>query len=225
MNSKNRLMRIAVSATLAIAVAAPLLLTGCAASKTVKGGVIGGLAGAGAGAAVGGKKGAAIGAGAGAVVGGLIGHYMDEQEKKLKTVEGATVERDGENLKLTFESAILFDTDKADLKDQATVNLTKVAGVLNEYPDTDLIIEGHTDSQGSDGYNQKLSERRAESVKSFLLGQGVASKRLETKGYGEVAPIASNDTADGRAQNRRVEVKIKPNAELKERAAEADKKG
>jgi len=225
MNPMNRLMRSAVSLSLAAALVAPVLLAGCAASKTVKGGVIGGVAGAGAGAAVGGKKGAAIGAGVGAVAGGLIGHYMDEQEKKLKTVEGATVERDGENLKLTFESAILFDTDKADLKDQARTNLTKVASVLTEYPDTDLIIEGHTDSQGSDSYNQTLSERRAASVKAFLQGQGVATSRLETRGYGEVAPIASNDTAEGRSQNRRVEVKIKPNAELKERAAEADKKG
>jgi outer membrane protein OmpA-like peptidoglycan-associated protein len=202
------------------ALAAALALTGCAGkSKTTKGAVIGGVAGAGVGAAAGGAKGAAISAAAGAAVGGIIGHYMDQQEEELKTVEGATVEREGDMLRVTFESAILFDVDKADLKSSARDNLTKVSGVLNEYPDTDLVIEGHTDSQGSDAYNQTLSERRADSVKAFLMDQGVSQNRLRTKGYGELAPIASNDTPEGRSQNRRVEVKITPNEELKERAA------
>ena len=209
-------LRMAVCGALVVALA----LTGCAGkSKTTKGAVIGGVAGAGVGAAAGGAKGAAIGAAAGAAAGALIGHYMDEQEKKLETVDGATVEREGDMLRVTFESAILFDVDKADLKSSARDNLTKVAGVLNEYPDTDLIIEGHTDSQGSDSYNQTLSERRADSVKAFLMESGVSQNRLRTKGYGELAPIASNDTPEGRSQNRRVEVKIMPNEELKERAA------
>ena len=209
-------LRFAVCAALVVALA----LTGCAGkSKTTKGAVIGGVAGAGVCAAAGGAKGAAIGAAAGAAAGALIGHYMDEQEKKLETVDGATVEREGDMLRVTFESAILFDVDKADLKSSARDNLTKVAGVLNEYPDTDLIIEGHTDSQGSVSYIQTLSERRADSVKGFLMEQGVAQSRLRTKGYGELAPIASNDTPEGRSQNRRVEVKIMPNEELKERAA------
>jgi outer membrane protein OmpA-like peptidoglycan-associated protein len=198
---------------------------GCGASARTKGAIIGAAGGAGVGAAAGGKKGAVIGGAAGAVVGGLIGHYMDEQEKKLQTVEGATVERDGENLKLTFDSAILFDTNKTDLKATSMDNLTKVASVLTEYPKTDLIIEGHTDSQGTETYNQDLSERRADSVKSFLIEKGVAPSRLQTRGYGEMSPIASNDSAEGRSQNRRVEVKIKPNEELREEAAAAEKKG
>ena len=209
-------LRVVACAALAVVLA----LAGCAPrSKTTKGAVIGGVAGAGVGAAAGGAKGAAIGAAAGAAAGAIIGHYMDEQEKELQTVEGATVEREGDMLRVTFESAILFDVNKADLKSTARDNITKVAGVLNEYPDTDLTIEGHTDSQGSDSYNQTLSERRADAVKAFLMEQGVGSSRLRTKGYGELAPIASNDTPEGRSQNRRVEVKIMPNEELKERAA------
>jgi outer membrane protein OmpA-like peptidoglycan-associated protein len=222
--TKSKHVTTAATVCLAAAVLMAISVTGCA-KKTTRGAVIGGVAGAGVGAAVGGKKGAAIGAGAGAVVGGLIGAYMDKQEKELKTVEGAKVEREGENLKVTFENAILFDVDKTDLKPQARDNLAKVAGVLNDYPDTDLIIEGHTDSQGSDSYNQTLSERRADAVKVFLIDEGVSPSRLQTRGYGELAPIANNDTSEGRAQNRRVEVKIKPNEELRERAAEEDQKG
>jgi outer membrane protein OmpA-like peptidoglycan-associated protein len=207
------------------ALVASAALTGCAASKTAKGAVIGGAAGAGVGGLAGGKKGAVIGGAVGAVAGGVIGHYMDEQEKKLQTVEGAKVEREGDMLKVTFDSAILFDSDKADLKDASRANLAKVAAVLKEYPETNLLIEGHTDSQNTETYNQKLSERRAGAVESFLIEQGVAASRLKSKGYGEMTPVASNETAEGRAQNRRVEVKIEANEDLKAKAAEQEKQG
>lgn len=215
----------ALALGLGVVVAAQPLVSGCAMSKTARGAIIGGAAGAGAGAAAGGKKGAVIGGVAGAAVGGLIGHYMDEQEKKLQTVEGAKIEREGDLLKVTFDSAILFDVDKTDLKPAAQENLKKVATVLNEYPDTDLLIEGHTDSQGSESYNQRLSERRADSVKGFLIEQGVSPSRLKAKGFGEMAPIASNETPEGRSQNRRVEVKIQPNEELKAKAAAEEGQG
>ncbi len=212
-------------ATAAAAFFVAPILSGCAASKTAKGAVIGGAAGAGVGAATGVKKGAVIGGAAGVVVGGLIGHYMDEQEKKLQTVEGAKVERDGDILKVVFDSAILFDSDKSDLKSSAVTNLTQVAKVLTDYPETNLLIEGHTDSENTEMYNQSLSERRAAAVRSYLVGQGVASARLKTMGYGEMTPIASNETADGRAQNRRVEVKIEANEDLKAKAAAEEKQG
>lgn len=212
-------------APIAAAVFAAQILAGCAASKTAKGAIIGGAAGAGVGAAAGGKKGAVIGGAAGVVVGGLIGHYMDEQEKKLQEVEGAKIAREGDMLKVTFDSAILFDSDKYELKENSKANLTKVAKVLTDYPETNLLIEGHTDSQNTDSHNQALSERRAEAVRTFLVGAGVAGTRLKTKGYGETMPVASNETADGRAQNRRVEVKIEANEDLKAKAAAEEKQG
>lgn len=221
----DRYLRSGAALALLAALAAGPILGGCSASKTTKGAVIGGGTGAVIGGAAGGGKGAAIGAGVGALAGGIIGHYMDQQEKELQTVEGAKVEREGDVLKVTFESAILFDVDKTDLKDAAHTNLTKVAGVLNDYPATNLLIEGHTDSQGSDSYNQSLSERRADAVKAYLIEQGVAPARLKAKGYGEGTPIASNGSPEGRSQNRRVEVKIEANDELKAKAAAEEKKG
>lgn len=223
MNSSTPNSNRIISFTLVAALVASALGAGCGASKTAKGAGIGALAGAGVGAAAGGKKGAVIGGAAGALAGGLIGHYMDQQEKKLQTVEGAKVEREGDMLRVVFDSAILFDSDKAELKPAARTNLTKVAGVLNEYPKTNLQIEGHTDSQNTDSYNQTLSERRADAVKTYLIDQGVSPGRMDTRGYGESMPIASNDTSEGRSQNRRVEVKIQANEELREEAAEEDK--
>ncbi len=214
-----------ISLALIAALVVSALGVGCATSKTTKGAVIGGLAGAGVGAAAGGKKGAVIGGAAGAIAGGLIGHYMDEQQKKLATIEGAKIVRDGDMLRVVFDSAILFDSDSSMLKGSAHTNLANVAKVLNEYPKTNLLIEGHTDSQNTESYNQTLSERRAESVRTFLIAQGVASSRLQTKGLGEMAPVASNETAGGRQENRRVEVKIEPNDQLKAEAEAAEKKG
>ena len=214
-----------LSLALIAALVASALGAGCATTKTTKGAVVGGLAGAGVGAATGGKKGAVIGGAVGAIAGGLIGHYMDEQQKKLATIEGAKIVRDGDMLRVVFDSAILFDSDSSVLRGSAGTNLVNVAKVLNEYPKTNLLIEGHTDSQNTESYNQSLSERRAGAVRSFLIDRGVASSRVGMKGYGEMAPVASNETPEGRQQNRRVEVKIEPNDQLKAEAAAAEKKG
>ncbi len=124
----------------------------------------------------------------------------------------------GEGIKITFGSGLLFDVDKADLRPEAQTELVELARILNKYSDTNILIEGHTDSTGSDDYNQTLSERRARSVSVFLAAQNVDSRRFSVIGYGESQPIASNDTAEGRQQNRRVELAIMANDKLKEAA-------
>lgn len=208
-------------------VASLFVQAGCQASKTAKGVVIGAAAGAVAGGLIGKKggntvTGAILGAAVGGVAGAAIGRYMDRQSTKLERElgEDATVERVGEGIHITFESGILFDVSKADLKGVAKENLTKLASTLKEYPDTIVLIEGHTDSSGSDEFNQKLSERRAGSVSSYLQGQSIGLSRLQTKGYGESQPIASNETAAGKQQNRRVELAIYANDDLKKKAKE-----
>ncbi|HTK82010.1 MAG TPA: OmpA family protein [Bacteroidota bacterium] len=201
-----------------------ILLMGCGASKTVKGGAIG----AGAGAVLGGlighaagntAVGAIIGAAVGGTAGALIGHQMDKQAEEIKQdIAGAKVERVGEGIKITFDSGILFKTNSSDLQPVAQDNIRKLSTILNKYPDTNILVEGHTDSTGSSEYNQKLSERRAESVAGFAKGQGVAGARFSTVGYGESQPVASNASTDGRQQNRRVEIAIFANEKLKEAA-------
>jgi outer membrane protein OmpA-like peptidoglycan-associated protein len=178
---------------------------------------IGALAGGGKGALIGGAVGAAVGAGTGAI----IGHYMDKQEEDLRKVKGANVERQGDQLVVRFNSAILFDTGKADLKAQSQHDLTEFAKVLKEYPKTDLVIEGHTDNTGSKNFNQKLSDQRAEAVVAFFEKQGVGRDRLSGHGFADDKPVADNTTSDGRARNRRVEVNIAANAALKQEDAAA----
>jgi outer membrane protein OmpA-like peptidoglycan-associated protein len=204
------------------------------ATKTGTGAAVGGgggaLLGAGVGALLGGGKGAAVGAvvgaGVGAGTGAVIGHYMDKQEKALKEVKSAKVERQGDKLVVKFNSAILFDSGKSTLKPASRNDLAEFAKVLKEYKDTDLIIEGHTDNVGKKAGNQKLSVARAESVVSFLEGEGVARGRLTPRGYADDMPVASNDTADGRAQNRRVQIQIAANEALqKQDAAQASNSG
>ena len=206
-----------------------VLTAGCA-SKTGKGALIGGgaglLAGAGIGAAAGGKKGAviggAVGAAAGAGTGALIGHYMDKQEEDLrKEVKAANIERQGNELVVRFSSAILFDVGKANLKPQSEADLSEFAGVLAKYPDTDLVIEGHTDSTGKKATNEKLSTARAESVATFLGSKGVAAGRIKSLGLADTQPVGDNATDAGRTQNRRVQIKIAANEELKKKDAEA----
>lgn len=199
-------------------------LTGCQASNTTKGGAVGAAAGGAIGAAIGSSSdntalGAIIGAGVGGTAGALIGRRMDKQAEELRNdLEGAEIERVGEGIKITFDSGLLFDVDSYTLKEATKENLINLSQTLNKYENTNVLVEGHTDSTGSESYNQKLSEQRAQSVTSFLLAQGVASSRLTTMGYGESQPIADNSTAAGRQQNRRVEVAIYANKKMKKMA-------
>ncbi len=203
-------------------------LGGCA-SNTGKGALIGGAGGAGIGAGIGalagGGKGAVIGGGIGAAVGAgtgaLIGHYMDKQEEDLKKdVAAANIERHGDELVVKFNSAILFDTGKSELKAQSKKDLSDFAQVLKKYPDTDLVIEGHTDNTGTKEVNTKLSAARAQAVIDFLSSQGVASARMQGHGYADTRPVADNGTEAGRQQNRRVQVNIAANEDLKKKDAE-----
>jgi outer membrane protein OmpA-like peptidoglycan-associated protein len=203
--------------------AALAVLGGCASmNRTQKGAVIGGATGAAVGAAVSKNdtKGAILGGAIGAVAGGIIGNYLDKQAQEMEQVEGATVTREGDELKVAFENKILFDVDKSELKSASQDQLVTVAGILNKYPDTNIIVMGHTDNTGSDEYNQRLSERRARAVEGFLETKGVASGRITSKGYGETMPVADNATEAGRAENRRVELSIKVTQEFIDRANE-----
>jgi outer membrane protein OmpA-like peptidoglycan-associated protein len=197
------------------------LLAGCASmSRTQKGAAIGGAAGAATGAAVSkdNTKGAIIGGAIGAVAGAIIGNYLDNQAKEMEQVQGAEVVREGDELKVTFAEKILFDFDSSALKAASQAQLDQVAGVLAKYPETNIVVKGHTDAKGSDEYNQRLSERRAAAVMNYLEDQGVGGSRITARGYGESMPVASNDTEDGRAENRRVELSIKVTDEFREKA-------
>jgi outer membrane protein OmpA-like peptidoglycan-associated protein len=202
------------------------LVMGCNATRTQKGAVIGGAAGAVGGTIIGkaaGNKtlGTIIGAVVGGTAGAIIGHDMDKQAEEIKNeIPGAKVERVGEGIKVEFNEKILFEFSKSDLGDSAKKNLGSLVDILNKYPNTNIEIQGHTDSRGSDEYNMGLSVRRAETVKSFLEGQGIAASRMTTKGFGESAPGYTNDTQEGMAQNRRVEFIITANEQMK---AEAEK--
>ena len=190
-------------------------------NKQENGAIIGATAGAAAGAAIGGTaKGAIIGAAVGGTAGAVIGHQMDQQAKEIKNqVPGAVVERVGEGLQVTFASGLLFDTDSDVLHAAARQNLTQLANNLGKYPDTDLLIVGHTDSRGTSSHNLSLSERRANAVVNYLASQGVARNRLRPAGRGESEPVATNETDDGRQKNRRVEVAIYANDAGKAQAA------
>ncbi len=205
-------------------VALAFLIFSCNATKTQKGGAIGAGAGAAIGGVIGNQSdntvvGAIIGAAVGGAAGAVIGRQMDKQAEELqKDLEGATVERVGEGIKITFESGFMFALDSESLSTATQENLSKLAGTLKKYDDTDILIEGHTDSSGTDEYNSKLSERRASAVKKFLKDQGVANGRIDDIGYGENQPIADNTTDEGRQKNRRVEVAIFANKKMKKAA-------
>ena len=159
------------------------------------------------------RKAALIGAGVGALVGGGVGNYMDQQEAELRSqlqASGVSVSRDGDQIILNLPSNITFATDQDQLNAGFLPVLGSVAIVLNKYPRTLLDIDGHTDDQGSEQYNQALSERRAISVAQYLGSRGIDQRRLLVVGFGETRPIASNATPEGRAQNRRVEIRISP---------------
>lgn len=208
----------------AIATAA-MLMTSCSSmTNTQKGAGIGAGAGAGIGALIGNKAGntavgAVIGGALGGVAGGLIGKKMDKQAAEIEnTVPGAEVIKAGEGIIVKFDSGILFDFDKADLKPNAKDNIRKLVNSLNENSETDILVVGHTDNIGRAEYNQGLSERRAASVKSYAVAQGLNAGRIKTKGMGANEPISSNETDAGRAENRRVEIVIVANDRMKAEA-------
>jgi outer membrane protein OmpA-like peptidoglycan-associated protein len=221
MSSRNSSIALALLAT----TAAGSVLTGCQSMSNKERGAI---IGAGAGAAVGGvignqtgstARGAIIGAVVGGVAGGIIGHQMDQQAKEIKQqIPGAVVERVGEGIQVTFDSGLLFDYDSDRIKPAAAENLRNLARSLNNYPNTDLVIVGHTDNIGSDDYNADLSQRRARAAANYLASLGVNPNRLRTFGRGENEPVAENATDAGRQQNRRVEVAIFANAAAREEA-------
>jgi outer membrane protein OmpA-like peptidoglycan-associated protein len=199
-----------------------LIASGCKSmNKTQKGAVIGAAGGGAIGAVIGKAAGntamgAIIGAAVGGATGAVIGHKMDKQAEEMKKVLGdAEVRRVGEGIVIDFKEKVLFGFDRSDLGANAATNLDKLINVLNKYPDTDNKILGHTDNKGTDAYNQGLSERRAASVSSYLKDHGISSSRVSTKGMGENDPIASNDTEEGRSQNRRVEFVITANEKMK----------
>ena len=212
---------------LIVVLSASLVLSGCASMKKAeKGAVIGTAAGGAIGAVIGKVSGntalgAVIGAAVGGTTGAIIGNKMDKQAEEIKkTVPDAKVERVGEGIVVEFNSNILFGFNKADLSVEAKGNLDKLVTVLNTYADTDIELQGHTDSKGSEAYNQTLSEKRATTVSAYLAEKSIKSDRVTIKGFGETVPKYDNETEEGRAQNRRVEFLITANEKM---VADADR--
>jgi outer membrane protein OmpA-like peptidoglycan-associated protein len=189
-------------------------------NKTQRGAGIGAGGGAVVGGVIGRRSGnTALGAILGATIGGaagaVIGRKMDKQAEEIqRELPNATVERVGEGIKITFNSDILFDVGKSDLKEATKRQLSEFAQTLDKYPDTNLIIEGHADATGSDDLNLRLSNQRASAVSGYLKSVGVKGNRLTEKGYGESQPIADNDSESGRTKNRRVEVAVFANEKM-----------
>jgi outer membrane protein OmpA-like peptidoglycan-associated protein len=214
---------LSVQRTAALVLTASLVSTGCY-KNAQRGAVIGAAGGAVVGGAIGAAsgstaKGAIIGAAVGGAAGAIIGDQMDRRARELdQSIPGAKVERVGEGILVTFDSGILFGFDSTALRTEGRENLRNLAENLDKYPDTDLMIVGHTDSVGSDAYNQGLSERRARAAADLLAADGVDRGRIRTAGRGEAEPVTSNDSAEGRQQNRRVEVAIYASDKLKAEA-------
>jgi outer membrane protein OmpA-like peptidoglycan-associated protein len=207
------------TARTALAVFLALSLTACASlSRKQKGAVVGATAGGVVGGVIGNQtgsttRGAIIGAVVGGTLGAVIGHQMDQQAKELQqNIPGATVARVGEGITVTFASGLLYDFDSDVVRAEAAQNLRNLAASLGKYPNTDLLIVGHTDAVGTSEYNQALSERRATAAANYLTSQGVNPARLQAVGRGETEPLATNDTEGGRQLNRRVEIAIFANA-------------
>lgn len=211
------------------------LITGCSATRNAnkkqKGAVIGAAGGAVIGGVIGNNVGkgnntalgAIIGAVVGGVAGGYIGDRMDRQAERIEEeIPGAEVTRVGEGINVTFteDAGVYFDTNKSSVKGTSASTLDKLAGIFKEYPKSNVLVEGHTDSAGPEDYNMNLSKQRAESVTKYLTAQGVSPTRFTTKWYGEVQPKEDNATAEGKAKNRRVELAIIASDELKEEAKE-----
>ncbi|MDR5590284.1 OmpA family protein [Christiangramia sp. SM2212] len=208
------------------------LLFGCEATRNAnnkqKGAVIGATGGAVIGGVIGNNTGdgnTALGSIIGGVVGGaagaIIGDRMDKQAKKIEEeIPGAEVERVGEGINVTFDesSGVYFDTEKYNINAKSQTTLNKLADIFKEYPQSNILVEGHTDNTGSDSYNLTLSKNRAQAVTGYLVDNGIDRGRFTTKWYGESQPKYDNSTADGRSKNRRVELAIVANEELKEQA-------
>ena len=214
------------------------LFFGCDAAKNTSNQQKGTVIGASSGAVIGGvignnvgnKNNTALGAIIGAVVGGVAGNYigdrMDRQAEKIEEeIPGAEVTRVGEGINVVFDesSGVYFDTNKYNINAKSSTTLDKLAGIFQEYPDTNILVEGHTDSTGPDDFNMTLSKQRAQSVTSYLSGKGVSSGRFTTSWYGPNQPKYDNSTVDGRAKNRRVELAIVASDELKKEAMEKSK--
>jgi len=200
---------------------ATLFVVSCATSnddpnkKAKQGAAIGAAAGAIAGAILGNqtgnnRTGAVIGAAVGAAIGGAKGHQMDQQQKELQQIPGVEVTRPSENqIDVRLTSDVLFDYNSSELRPESRATLGDLASNFRRYTDEIIDVEGHTDATGTPDYNQRLSERRADSVKGYLIDQGVLANHVNAVGYGETRPKASNDTPEGRQLNRRVEIHIR----------------
>jgi len=189
-------------------------------AKAKKGAIVGGIAGAIAGAVIGNnrghhssKRGAVVGGVAGTAAGAIVGAMMDRQERELRQINGVNVTRTADNeLNVTVRNEVLFDFNSAGLRPASRESLREMANVFEKYPNTNIEVAGHTDSIGSAAYNQRLSERRANSVTNYLEQLGVRGSRLDAVGYGKSQPRATNSTANGRQLNRRVEIHVRANA-------------
>jgi outer membrane protein OmpA-like peptidoglycan-associated protein len=221
-------MKKITSISLAVIMLASMLFTSCDAVKNTNkaqrgagiGAVAGGLLGAVIGNNVGGGGNGALGAVLGGVIGGVaggvIGHKMDKQAREIQTaIPGAKVERVGEGIKLVLgENSVRFDTNKSTLTANAKTNLDKLVPVFNEYSQTNIQIYGYTDSSGKPEYNLTLSQQRADAVKNYLAAKGISASRFNITGMGIADPIATNDTPEGKSQNRRVEFAITANEKM-----------
>jgi outer membrane protein OmpA-like peptidoglycan-associated protein len=225
-NSMNRSLR--WTGTTLTLVAATSLLASCATQtgtvlddKRAQGALIGAAAGAATGAAV--ARNNAVGAGVGALVGALagagVGHYLENKERaaqELDAIPDANVEIQGDSVVVSFAGEVMFDSGSRNLSPGAMSRLDSVAATINHYPDADVIVKGHTDSQGPEDANMRLSEDRAVMVKNQLVAKGVDARRISTLGFGESQPLVTNATPEGRAQNRRVEIELRPSQRVRE---------
>ncbi|MCC5942832.1 MAG: OmpA family protein [Balneolaceae bacterium] len=200
---------------LSIIVSIAFILSSCSSwSRTTSGAVIGTGAGAAAGSVIGKTlgntaAGAIAGAAVGGTVGAIIGRQMDRRAEEIaKELDGVTIQRVEEGIAVSFDSGILFDFDSSTLRAEARENLRKLAQIMSEDDETELMIVGHTDSVGDENYNMRLSLRRAESAANYMISQGLSRNRVSVEGRGENEPIATNETDQGRQENRRVEVAI-----------------